>query len=313
MYTIDMPNAWGITQGLTSVRIGVIDTGYDLTNPDLAGKVDALRSSTTWEPVNKTLRLRLRTKPVTVQMSAASRQRIPTTAPTSLALGGTRTCLRHAFFLTANNCGAATQDIASGINWAVSNGAKVINLSLGGGTPDNTYEEPAVAAAIAAGVVVVAASGNDDTNTVDYPGADPGVIAVGASANCGDTQNVPGSGHECVASYSNYGPQLSVVAPGGDPSEAQTKCTTQACIDYLQWIENLDSLKGPFTEEVGLFAGTSQATPHVAGAVALMFAIDPSLTPAQALSIIKASADNIGDPHQGSGRLNVYRALQQTP
>ncbi len=312
MYAISMPSAWGITQGVTGVRIGVIDTGYDLTNPDLAGKVDA--------SIVYDLGTGQQDTATTAQDESGHGSDVSgiaaagTNNGTDVAGTGWNTHLLEArVFPYGNNCGAATQDIAAGINWAVSNGAQVINLSLGGGAPDNTFEEPAVAAAIAAGVVVVAASGNDDTNTVDYPAADPGVIAVGASAICGDTQNVPGSGHECVASYSNYGTRLSVVAPGGDPSVAQTKCTTQACIDYLQWIENLDSLNGPFTEEVGLFAGTSQATPHVAGAVALMFAKDGALTPAQALSIIKASADNISDPHQGSGRLNVFTALQQTP
>jgi subtilisin family serine protease len=81
----------------------------------------------------------------------------------------------------------------------------------------------------------------------------------------------------------------------------------------LQWIDNLDSLQGPFKEQVGLFAGTSQATPHVAGAAALMVSKDPALMPAQALAILKANADNISDPHMGAGRLNVLRALNATP
>ncbi len=312
MFAIGMPAAWGISEGITTVRIAVIDTGYDTFNTDLNGKVDG---SIVYDKGDGTPHVGASIEDVTGHGSDVSGiAAADTNNSTDVAGTGWNVHLLEArVFPNTNNSGAATQDIAAGINWAVANGAQVINLSLGGGTPDNTYEEPAVAAAIAAGVVVVAASGNDGRNTVDYPAADPGVIAVGASAYCDSVQNTPGSGFEYVASYSNYGSQLSVVAPGGDPDSTQTGCTTQACIDFLQWIENLDSTKGPFTETVGLFAGTSQASPHVAGAVALMFSIDPSLTPAQALSIIKASADSIGDPHQGSGRLDVFNALSQTP
>jgi len=313
-FTIGMPSAWGITEGLSSVRLAIIDTGFDLNNPDLTGKV----------PPGGMIVYDLGTGLVdtkcTVQDKDGHGSDVSGIAAADTNNGqfvagvGWNTALLEArVFPYGNNSGAATIDVASAINWAVASGAKVINLSLGGSAPDPTYEEPAVAAAIASGVVVVAAVGNDGKNIVDYPAADPGVIAVGASANCGDTKNQPGTGSECVASYSNFGPQLSLVAPGGDPDSTQQHCTTQACIDYLQWIQNLDSTQGQFKETVGLFAGTSQATPHVAGAVALMFAVDPTLTPAQALSIIKSSADNIGDPHQGSGRLNVFNALNATP
>jgi serine protease len=314
LFAIGMPSAWSISEGLSNVRLAVIDTGYDLGNPDLAGKV------VTGGSIVYDLGTGLADTMCTVQDKNGHGSDVSGIAAASTdngqlvaGVGWNTELLEARVFPYGKNSGASTIDIAAAINWAVTNGAKVINLSLGGASADPIYEEPAVAQAIASGVVVVAAAGNDGKNVIDYPAADPGVIAVGASANCGDTKNQPGTGHECVASYSNFGPQLSVVAPGGDPDKQQQGCTTQACIDYLQWIGNLDSLQGPYTETTGLFAGTSQATPHVSGAVALMFAIDASLTPAQALSIIKSSADNIGDPHQGSGRLDVFKALQATP
>jgi serine protease len=313
-FTIGMPNAWGVSEGASTVRIAIIDTGYDTHNPDLVSKVVS----------NGTIVYDLGTGLPDTGASIEDKDghgsdvsgiaAADTDNATDVAgVGWTTMLLEARVFPYACNAGANTEDIAAAINWAVANGAKVINLSLGGPAPDDTYEEPAVAQAINDGVVVVAAAGNDGTDTIDYPAADPGVIAVGASGNCEDMQNVPGSGHECVATYSNYGSQLSVVAPGGNPDAAQQNCTTPSCIDYLQWILNLDSTEGPYTEQLGLFAGTSQATPHVSGAVALMRAIDSSLTPAQALSIIKSSADNISDPHQGSGRLDVYNALLETP
>jgi serine protease len=318
MFVIGMPNAWRYTEGSSSVRIAVIDTGYDLNNSDLAGKVPS-GGAIVYDKGNGLPDTGASIEDCDGHGTDVSGIAAADTNNSYLVAGvGWNTELLEArVFPYGKSSGASTVDIAAAIDWAVANGAKVINLSLGSSQPDNTYEEPAVAKAISDGVVVVAAAGNEAASTLDYPAADPGVIAVGASGNCGDTQNVPGTGHECVASYSNYDSSNSsgwgVVAPGGNPSAAQQKCTTQACIDYLQWIENLDSLKGPFAETLGLFAGTSQATPHVSGAVALMFAKaqadGKSLSPSEALSIIKSSADNIGDPHQGAGRLDVYNAL----
>lgn len=324
MYAISMPSAWGITTGTVNVRIAIIDTGYDLGNPDLTGKVPAGGS------IVYDLGTGLQDTKTTVQdkdghgsdvsgIAAADTNNATNVAGVGWnpsGVGWNVQLLEARVFPYGGN-GANTEDIAAAINWAVANSANVINLSLGGATADNMFEEPAVANAIAAGVVVVAAAGNDGMNTIDYPAHDPGAIAVGASAYCDSVKNAPGSGFEYVAGYSNYGSQLSVVAPGGDPDATQQNCTTVGCVDFLQWIENLDSTQGQFKEQVGLFAGTSQATPHVSGAVALMVATADAngqvLTPTQALTIIKASADNISDTHQGSGRLDVFRALQQTP
>ena len=129
---------------------------------------------------------------------------------------------------STSNIGADTSDEAQAIGDAVARGADVISLSLGGGQFD-TVDFNAIESAIAAGVTVVAAAGNSDANlppgTLDYPAAYPGVISVGASAfgkmSIIQTLNHRGSGHtlhrrEFVASYSQYAPSLSVVAPGGD-------------------------------------------------------------------------------------------------
>lgn len=310
LYMMQMPAAWGVTEGLASVRIAVIDTGYDTGNPDLVGKVDASAVFDLGTGKQHTGASIEDTDGHGSDVSGIAAA--DTNNAIDVAGTGWNVHLLEARVFPPGSGGASTQDIAGAINWAVANGAKVINMSLGSGTPDTTFEEPAVANAISKGVVVVAAAGNDGLNTIDFPAADPNVIAVGASAFCDSTKNVS-SGYEYVAGYSNYGPGLALVAPGGDPDRAQTKCTTQTCIDFLQWIENLDSLQGPFKEQVGLFAGTSQASPHVAGAVALMVSKDATLTPAQALSFLKSSADNIGDPHMGAGRLNVLKALNLTP
>ncbi|HLW37375.1 MAG TPA: S8 family serine peptidase [Candidatus Eremiobacteraceae bacterium] len=312
MYQINMPNAWSVTQGSSSITIAIIDTGYDTANPDLIGKVDksiVFDKGTGAQDVGAPIEDKDGHGSDTSGIAAANTNNAALVAGT-----GWNVHLLEARVFPNGGSGAASNDIASAINWAVSQHARVISLSLGSLTADPQFEEPAVAAAIAHGVVVVAASGNENLNSVDFPAADPGVVAVGASAYCDQVKDQQGSGgYEYVASYSNYGPGLTLVAPGGDPDATQKNCNAPCTVDNLQWIENLDSLQGPFHETVSLFAGTSQATPHVAGVVALMVSKDPALTPSQALSILRASADNIGDSHQGAGRLNALSALNQTP
>lgn len=247
-------------------------------------------------------------------------------------------------------CSADTADIASAIDDAVANGANVISISLGGddctgnasvngGDPD-PVEGTSIENAIAHNVVVVAASGNGSASSVDAPACDAGVLAVGASAL--DDGQPNGSGHsggsaatpvEYVASYSNHGSPSSsagcsgsgctsawgIVAPGGDP-------TGDADADELHWIENLwtsTPLDSKFagscgsdfdTTSVGdcrtLIAGTSQATPHVAGVAALVCAVNSGdCNPAEMKRLLCGTAHDIGDSNEGCGRLDAYLAV----
>ncbi len=238
-----------------------------------------------------------------------------------------------------NQCGAAYQDIAAAITDAVNNHAKVISMSIGGGTctsgqdPDPA-EGAAIAYAIKNNVIVVAASGNESATTVDAPACDPGVIAVGASALADGQTN--GSGvqggsaaapFEYVASYSNYSAAApttwGIVAPGGDANPAAGSAGDP---DLLHWIENAWT-STPFDsnfagncaidifQEVGncrvFIDGTSMATPHVAGAAALILSVAPGYQNANAMKqLLCSTADQINNaPHQGCGRLDVNRAM----
>ncbi len=237
-----------------------------------------------------------------------------------------------------NQCGAAYQDISAAINDAVAHGASVISMSIGGGTCKNGQdpdpsEGAAVANAIAHGVIVVAASGNETATTVDAPACDTGVIAVGASAL--DDGQPNGSNHilgtatapvEYVASYSNYDASApgtwGIVAPGGDANPAAGSAGDP---DLLHWIENAWT-STPFDSnfagncatdifgEIGncrvFIDGTSMATPHVAGAAALILSVAPGYANANLMKqLLCSTADNINDPHQGCGRLDVNRAM----
>lgn len=214
-------------------------------------------------------------------------------------------------------CQSNTLDEASAINDAVANGAKVINLSLGSSgqcsTSDPEYQ--AVEHAIASGVVVVAAAGNEHTAALDCPAADPGVIAVGATS----LNDSSGTAKEAVASYSNFlssnGGGHYLVAPGGDPNGSSDQ-------DDLHWIENIysstavkpgtcspDFQTSTVTDCRILIAGTSQATPHVVGVASLILAVRPSYSPAQVAAALCNSATNIGDAKQGCGRVDAAAAV----
>lgn len=218
---------------------------------------------------------------------------------------------------------ASGADEIKAIGEAVTHGAKVINLSLGS-SGQSTAERNAVENAIASGVVVVAASGNGDSagvgqSTLDCPACYAGVIAVGATTL--DDAN-PSAIVEKVASYSNYDSAnpttWGIVAPGGDPDTSVPDDP-----DLLHWIFNIFTttptdvaFKQACTGDFGSsatpdcrvkIAGTSQATPHVAGAAALLLSV--GLPAAQVKTFLCNNATAIGGTKSGCGRLNIYKAM----
>jgi len=319
LYETQAPYAWGISKGSSSVAVAVVDTGYDPNNKDFAGKVTYSESVINGVVTSgSTAAQDTDGHGSNVSGIAAA----DTNNGISVAGTGFNVSLQeYRIFQNPSDpnydpsAGATSTDEAQAIYDAVAHGAKVISLSIGGtdsqGIDQSEYD--AVEYAISQGVTVAAASGNErltGVNTVDFPAAYPGVIAVGASA-LNDT-SVPDSrtlATEYVAPYSNSGPGLALVAPGGDPTSTNDD-------DFLHWILNLDTTEpasgtvcSDLSNCLALFAGTSQATPHVSGTAALMYSINPSLTPAQIKSILMANADNINDARQGAGRLNMYRTL----
>ncbi len=236
---------------------------------------------------------------------------------------------------TDDQCSATDVDIASAIDDAVSNGANVISMSLGGDTCSNGQdpsgtEGEAVANAIAHDVIVVAASGNSGGQGVAAPACDTDVIAVGASAYYDGEPNATGyngPNSEYVANYTQYGStntadnasSWGIVAPGGDP-------TNDTDPYNLHWIENIwtttpydsnfagscnfDPFAGDSGDCLTFIAGTSMATPHVSGAAALVLSVDSGYqSPSAMKTLLCETADDIKAADQGCGRLNVYRAL----
>ncbi|CTP85850.1 Extracellular protease [Xanthomonas translucens pv. phlei] len=191
-------------------------------------------------------------------------------------------------------CGGYTSDIADAITWA-SGGtvsgvpanttpAEVINMSLGGsGTCSTTYQN-AINAAVSRGTTVVVAAGNSSANvSTSSPANCANVIAVAATTSS-----------RAKASYSNYGSGVDISAPGSSILSTLNDGTTI-----------------PGNPSYASYNGTSMATPHVAGVVALMQSVVPSpLTPAQVESTIKSTAASFSCSQGcGAGLLDANAAV----
>lgn len=339
MHVIKVGTAWGYYASLPvrGAAIAIIDTGVDVTHPDLQGGRIIRQHCFVTYPGNTSTSgsFAIDTDGHGTNVAGIA------DADTNNAFGFAGVAydaplLAYRIFpttpsggcegSTSAQCSTTDVDEADAINDAVAHGAKVINLSLGAAGPlsncKDTIEENAVEAAIQHGVVVVAASGNGNSAggagvaSLDCPAAYPGVIAVGAEGPAGTSNG------EVVASYSNYttssgpgGGGIYLVAPGGTANDSSDT-------NDLHFVENITSsqmagalayCKVDFAGEAGDcrggFSGTSQATPHVTGVVSLMLGLRPNLSPAQIASDLCASAHDIGDGKEGCGRVDAAAAV----
>jgi serine protease len=200
--------------------------------------------------------------------------------------------------LDASGSGTVSS-LADGIHWARTHDADVINMSLGFDEPNFTHPmiDEAIESAAADGVVLVAASGNDNRPTVAYPANHPDVIAVGATEY-----------NSTRAPYSNRGSALDVVAPGGNNSKDDNG---DGFADGVLSETFVLGESPPW--RYWFFEGTSMATPHVAGAAALLLSEKPGLNPSQVKRALECSALDLGasgfDHDNGHGLLQIHDAL----
>ncbi len=266
---LQLPAAWDVTGGSREVKVAIVDTGIDRNHPDLAGQVVGGRDF-----VNNDA------DPADDQGHGTHVAGI-VAALTNNGVGVAGTA--HGATLLAvkvlgSNGSGYTSGIAEGIQYAVQQGAKVINLSLGS-TQRAATLDAAVSAAVNAGVVVVAAAGNDGTTTPNYPGASPGAISVG-STDSSDRKS----------SFSNYGSWVAVAAPGS---------------------AILSTYPGGRYQTM---SGTSMASPYVAGVAALVRSAHPEWSVSQ----VRSALTTTGDPVTGFGsvaprRVNALAAVNNTP
>ncbi len=220
------------------------------------------------------------------------------------------------------HCGGYNSDINDAIVWAAGgpvpgmpanpNPAKVINMSLGGtgNCAAGSASAEAIRKATELGAVVVVAAGNHNGDaSTRSPASCPGVITVAATGVTGKR-----------AYYSGYGTTVEIAAPGGGVyMNDSTSTGVQANPDGFVWQAVNGGTKQPTTEYfIGGMAGTSMASPHVAGVVALMQgarldANKPLLTPTQVTTILQQTVTSFPatpDRTIGPGIVNAHAAVQ---
>ncbi|MEU8224677.1 S8 family serine peptidase [Kribbella sp. NPDC048915] len=269
--TIRAPQAWDVTKTTGSQVVAVLDTGVDASHPDLAGRlVPGYNATSTTRP-----------NPVddnghgtmTLGIIAAS-------ANNGIGIAGIGWSAKAMPVKVAGSNGVANDlDIVEGIDWAITHGATILNISLAS-PGDNPVLHDAIKRAVAKGVTVVAAAGNDGSAVLQYPAAYPEVIAVGAT-NAGAV----------LTDFSSYGDWVDIAAPGWDIVSTTRRTTAQ----------------------YAYCTGTSCAAPIVAAVAALVKNKWPTLTPAQLEARLKTFTRDAGprgnDPYYGAGVLDAYAAL----
>ncbi len=295
--------SWMITTGSPQVRIAVLDDGIDGSHPDLAANIEPGYDATDLAP----------------PISGAGWPRPEDSHGTA--------CAGVAGAIGNNGVGLAgvswssrlipirmgygtlftqTDWVVDAITWAVDNDADILSCSWGGLAPTQALLDAvdyAESGRAGLGTIVVFSAGNG--NEVEYPAAYPSTIAVGASSPCDERKSQSSCDGETWW-WSATGPELDVVAPG-------------VLIPSLDNVGAAGSVAGSYVTN---FNGTSAACPHVAGALALLLAMDPTLTSDEARSRLQltaadevgiASEDTVGfDEYMGHGRLDVWELLGTT-
>ncbi len=303
---IDMELAWDIEQGDASIIVAILDSGAKLDHPEFNGRI--------WENPNETVNGIDDDNNGYIDdingWDFANNDNTPTDDHghgTNVAgIVGANGNNNLGYSGVDMNCklmiGKILNNENSGfyswwteaIYYAVDNGAKVINMSVGGSGFSSAMQD-AINYAYNNGVVVVACMMNENNNTTYYPAGYQNTIAVGAT-NPNDERASPF--FWSASSGSNYGNHIDVVAPG----------------NYIYGLNNESNTNYDY-----YWGGTSQAAPLVTGLSSLLLSQDPSRSPDAIRTIIRNTAeDQIGnstedtagfDIYYGYGRINAHQAL----
>jgi subtilisin family serine protease len=257
-----LPQAHTLAKG--KVLVAVIDSGVDITHPDLAGDIagtfDAIGSG-----------LKAHAHGTAIAGAIAAHGRLMGAAPAAQILAV------RAFSGTDGADDGTTFAIMSGLSWAVSHGARVVNMSFAG------PQDPGIARSLAAahdkGVVLVAAAGNKGAKSPPlYPAADPNVIAVTAT-----------DANDQLPAFANRGRYVAVAAPGVDLMLLAPNGTLQ------------------------FSSGTSFSAAYVTGTAALMLERRPDLGPETLRRALTETAHHlgskVGDDQAGAGLVDAYQAV----
>ena len=280
---IDTDLAWDITQGDPNMIVAILDSGLRINHPEFAGRlvpgydfvnVDADPTDDHGHGTN-------------VAGIALAK------GNNSIGYAGVNWNSKVMICKVINSSNQGYYSWwADAVYFAVDNGAKVINMSLGG-TTSATYLEDAINYAFNNGVCVTVSSGNQNS-VIQYPANYTNAFAIG-STNSNDKRSQPFFWD--ATSGSNFGAELDFVAPG----------------NYIYGLSYASD-----TNYNTYWGGTSQAAPMVAGVISLMLSVNPALTPTQIRQILEqTSEDQVGDAfdtpgwdqYYGHGRINAFAAL----
>lgn len=285
---VRVPGAWGITEGRSDVVVAVLDTGFMLDHPNLAGAWTDAKSNfvdpgheddpSVLDPTHELARHGTHVAGIIGARAGAGE-----------VIGVAPGVKLMPVKVLGDDGSGSLATVADAIRWATDRGANVINLSLGSSSA-SSYMDDAIQYAHDHGVVIVAAAGNGGSDTpIQYPARNENVIAVGAV----DASDVR-------AGFSSIGKELDVMAPGTLAYAADTSRGIYSTI--------VNSAGSP---DYGYMSGTSMAAPHISGLVALM--MSAGITgPDNILSLLKSTAVDLGprgfDSEYGYGRVDAFAA-----
>jgi hypothetical protein len=260
---IDLPEAHRLARG-NRILVAIIDSKIDASHPDLAGAITASFDAAADNEA-------AHSHGTGMAGAIAAHRNMLGTAP------GVGLLTVRAFSAQAGSAEGTTFNILKGLDWAASQGARVVNMSFAG--PPDPRLRDALAKANKKGMVLIAAAGNAGPNSPPlFPAADPSVIAVTAT-----------NANDGLFEGANRGNYIAVAAPG---------------VDIL----------APAPDGAYQFTtGTSVAAAEVSGVAALLIERNPALTPAEVRKILMDTARDLGprgrDRDFGAGLINAFKAL----
>ncbi|MEU9290753.1 S8 family serine peptidase [Streptomyces sp. NPDC048275] len=287
---IGAPEVWKSGYDGKGVKVAVLDTGVDAGHPDLAGKIAESTSFVPDQAVQDGHGHGTHVASTIVGSGAASDGTRKGVAPGAELLVGK----------VLNNAGQGQSSwIIAGMEWAAHSGAKIVSMSLGGTAsgPSDVLSETVDELSASTGALFVIAAGNagPGKQTVGTPGIADSALTVGAVDKS-----------DKLTSFSSRGPRLGdyavkpeITAPGAAITAARAAGTTMGT---------------PVDDNYTTANGTSMATPHVAGAAALVAQAHPDWTGEQIKADLASTAKTMPDAdafQQGDGQVDAVRAVRQ--